>query len=289
NYDLTFFNFPFDNARLNNKAINGSVGFIFNPTPNWKLFSNFSSGFRAPNVDDIGKVFDSEPGNVIVPNPTLEPEQAYSIELGATGQVAELFTIDFSLFYTSIDNAIARASSTFNGQDSILYDGQLSQVQSLQNISEVYVYGVQVGLNWEISRDLQLTTNINLQKGKEKDPATGRDFSPTHVAPNFGASHLIYTKGKLKADLYANYNGEISFDDLALSERGDQHLYASDKNGNPYAPSWATLNFKISFKVLDHFTIDSGVENIFDKRYRPYSSGISAPGRNVIITLRARL
>jgi len=289
NYDLTFFNFPFTSARLNNKAINGSIGFIFNATPDWKLFSNLSSGFRAPNVDDIGKVFDSEPGNVIVPNPTLNPEQAYSIELGATGRIAKVFTVDLSMFYTTIDNAIARGTTTFNGQDSIIYDGQLSQVLSLQNISEVYVYGVQAGISWDITHDLQLTSNINLQKGKEKDPATGRDYSPTHVAPTFGATHFIYKKNKIQADVYANYNGEISYANLALSERGDKHLYADDENGNPYSPSWATLNFKTSYKVHDHVSLDFGIENIMDKRYRPYSSGISAPGRNFILALRAKL
>lgn len=289
NYDLTFFNFPFTSARLNNKAINGSIGFIFNATPDWKLFSNLSSGFRAPNVDDIGKVFDSEPGNVIVPNPTLNPEQAYSIELGATGRIAKVFTVDLSMFYTTIDNAIARGTTTFNGQDSIIYDGQLSQVLSLQNISEVYVYGVQAGISWDITHDLQLTSNINLQKGKEKDPATGRDYSPTHVAPTFGATHFIYKKNKIQADVYANYNGEISYANLALSERGDKHLYADDANGNPYSPSWATLNFKTSYKVHDHVSLDFGIENILDKRYRPYSSGISAPGRNFIVALRAKL
>ncbi len=288
-YDLTFFNFPFTDARLNNKAINGSTGFIFNPTHNWKLFTNLSSGFRAPNVDDIGKVFDSEPGNVIVPNPNLEPEQAYSIEFGATGQIVKDLTLDASIFYTIIDNAIARGSSTFNGQDSIQYDGQLSQVQSLQNISEVYVYGIQAGVNWMLSDDFQITSNLNFQKGKEKDPATGRDFSPTHVAPTFGASHFIYSKGRIRADLYANYNAEINFENLALSERGDQHLYTVDSNGNPFSPAWATLNLKTSFKSSKYISINLGIENIFNKRYRPYSSGISAPSRNFIIALRAKL
>ncbi|MFT7154314.1 MAG: hemoglobin/transferrin/lactoferrin receptor protein, partial [Alteromonas macleodii] len=31
-----------------------------------------------------------------------------------------------------------------------------------------------------------------------------------------------------------------------------------------------------------------GVENISDQRYRPYSSGIVAPGRNFILSLKAR-
>ncbi|MEQ8304136.1 MAG: TonB-dependent receptor [Cyclobacteriaceae bacterium] len=288
-YDLTFYDFPFTEVNLNNRGGNGSIGIIYNPVPSWKLYANASSGFRAPNVDDIGKVFDSEPGNVIVPNPFLESELAFGAELGATGNINTALSVDLSLFYTNLFNAIARGNTTFNGQDSILYDGQLSRVQSLQNISRIYVYGVQASVNWDLSRIMRFTANINLQAGRERDVETGRDFAPTHVAPNFGATHLIYTKGKLKADLYANYNGEISFNDLALTERSDTHLYAEDENGNPYSPSWATLNLKTSYKAHDHVTFDFGIENILNKRYRPYASGISAPGINFILALRLRI
>lgn len=287
-YDPAFFDFPFSEATLNNRSVNGSLGLVFSPATHWKLYSNFSSAFRAPNVDDIGKVFDSEPGNVVVPNPDLEPERAYSIEVGAAGFIAENFKIDLAGFYTTLDNAIARGTTTFNGQDSILYDGVLSRVLSQQNISEVWVAGLQMNLSWEIVKNLSLSSALNIQKGKERDPETGRDYSPTHVAPMFGATHLVYSKNRLKIDLYSNYNGEISYNDLALSERADSHLYTKDADGNPYAPSWMTLNLKGEFRLQRILTVSAGVENILDKRYRPYSSGISAPGRNFILSLRAR-
>jgi len=89
--------------------------------------------------------------------------------------------------------------------------------------------------------------------------------------------------------VYANYNGEISYRNLSLSERADVHLYAKDADGNPYAPAWATFNFKSSFMVTKYVTMDAGVENILDKRYRPYSSGITAPGRNFIFALRVKV
>jgi hemoglobin/transferrin/lactoferrin receptor protein len=286
-YDPTFFDFPFREATLKNRSVNGSLGLIFTPGAIWKVYGNLSSAFRAPNVDDIGKVFDSEPGNVVVPNPRLEPERAYNVELGAAGFLTDYCKIDFAVYYTTIDNAIARGATTFNGQDSIDYDGQLSRVLSQQNISEVWVSGFQIGLDWKVTSDLRLTTTANIQQGKEKDPATGRNFSPTHVAPKFGATHLVYSRTNWKVDLYSNYSNEIEYDDLALTERADAHLYAKDDNGNPYAPSWWTLNIKGAYNFKRIFSITMGVENILDKRYRPYSSGISAPGRNFILSVRA--
>lgn len=288
-FDTTFFDFPFTNAKIENTALNGSVGLVFNPTEEWKWFANLSTGFRSPNVDDIGKVFDSEPGNVVVPNPNLDPERAYNTEVGVTGNIVQNLAIDIAMFYTTLENAIARGPSTFNGQDSILFDGVQSRVLSLQNISRTYVYGTQIGLRWKMDNKWSLSSQFNFQDGKEKDTETGRNFSPTHVAPLFGAIHLIYKSAKIVADLYANYNGSISFDNLALSERADVHLYARDANGNPFAPGWTTLNLKLGLATHKNIMIDAGVENILDKRYRPYSSGISAAGRNVIISIRGKI
>ena len=61
---------------------------------------------------------------------------------------------------------------------------------------------------------------------------------------------------------------------------------ATDKNGNPYSPAWWTLNLMISYNLKNWATINFGLENILDNRYRPYSSGIVAPGRNLITGLR---
>jgi len=287
-YDTALFDFPFTQASLNNTAVNGSVGLVLNPSQNWKFYTNLATGFRAPNVDDIGKVFDSQPGSVVVPNPDLEPEYAYNAEVGFVGRMGN-FTLDFAGYYSVIDNAIARASSTFNGEDSIDYDGTLSRVLAQQNISSVKVGGVQVGINLQLSQNWLITSNLNFQKGKETYPDSTETYSPTHVAPLFGSTHILFTTHGIKIDLYSNYNGKINYDNLGMSERADAHLYAKDENGNPYSPSWWTLNLKTSFSASQNLIVDAGVENIFDNRYRPYSSGITAPGRNVIVALRIKI
>ncbi len=287
-FDLTYFDFPFTEAELNNGALNGSAGVVFTPNERSKWYANLSSGFRAPNVDDVGKVFDSEPGSVVVPNPQLKPEQAYNAELGYTGVIADQLTFNVAAFYTRLNDAITRGPSTFNGQAQIDYDGMLSDVLALQNINRVNVQGLQLGGRWKINRYFQLASFLNFQQGEELDGSTNETTRPTHIAPTFGNTQLTYAFKTITVVAYANYNGEISYNNLAVSERADAHLYAKDENGNPYAPSWASANLKLAWQVTKLFRMDMGVENIFDKRYRPYSSGISAPGRNFLATLRVK-
>lgn len=288
-FDTTFFDFPFTEALLNNGAANGSVGVVYNPTQHIKIYANVANAFRAPNVDDIGKVFDSQPGAVVVPNPALQPEVAYNFELGSAGTIARNLTFDVAGFYTTISNAIGRGAFTFNGLSRIDYDGALSDVLALQNVGNLFVYGWQAGLRWKISPALMLVSNYNWQRGKETDVVTGQRFSPTHVAPHFGATQFTYRRKKWRAMVSTLYNATISFDRLSLTERADIHLYARDENGNPYAPGWAILNVNALYDLTPNLQWSLGVENLSDRRYRPYSSGITAPGRNFIMAVRARL
>jgi hemoglobin/transferrin/lactoferrin receptor protein len=84
------------------------------------------------------------------------------------------------------------------------------------------------------------------------------------------------------------FSDEVAYEDLAEEEKGKKEIYAIDVNGNPYSPSWYTLNLKSMYKITENFTFTAGLENITDQRYRPYSSGIVAPGKNFILALRAK-
>jgi len=283
-FDPTFYNFPFTNTTLNNGALTGSLGLSWFPTQSFQFTLNGSTGFRAPNIDDIGKVFDSEPGSVVVPNPQLEPEYAYNIEVGLKKNFKDKAVLRGAAFYTYLVDALVRRDFTFNGEREIIYNGELSNVQAIQNAAKAYVYGFEFGAEVFLTNELQLTTNLTITEGIEEDDS-GEESAARHAAPTFGDIHLIWTLPRLKTDLFLNYNGEISFEDLAFSERSKAYLYDLDANGDPYAPSWYTVNLRSQYRVGERITTTLTLENITDQRYRSYSSGISAPGINLILGL----
>mgnify|MGYP005839926899 CR=1 FL=1 len=282
-----FFDFPFDEAELNSGAFTGSIGAVYTPDENWRLNANMSTAFRAPNIDDIGKIFDSEPGSVVVPNPRLSSEYAWNIELGIERRFRDKLQLDIAAFYTKLDDALVRRDFTLNGQDSVVFDGTLSQVQAIQNASEAWVWGIQGGFEWQIAPSLNLSSHINFQEGEEQDD-DGNSFPLRHVAPLFGTTHLTYSPGEqtFTVDAYVDYNGKIPFRELAPSERGKPHLYAIDENGNPFSPAWYTINLKASYQITESTQITAGLENMTDQLYRTYSSGIAAPGINGVAAIR---
>lgn len=285
-FDTTFYGFPFTKANLNNGALTGNLGFTYRPDDSWVIKASASTGFRSPNVDDVGKVFDSEPGSVVVPNPDLQAEYAYSADLGIAKVINEKVKIDFTGFYTNLQDAMVRRDYVLNGRDSILYDGVMSQVQAIQNAAVANVYGFQAGIEIKLPKGFEFSSDFNYQQGEEElDDGT---TSPSrHAAPWFGVSRLSYRTDGINLQFYTEYSGEVEFEDLAVSEQGKPELYAPDGNGNHYAPGWYTLNFKAMYHLTESLRIVAGLENITDQRYRTYSSGISAPGRNFMISLRA--
>ena len=283
----TYLNLPFESAKNESEALTGTAGISWSPnaTIQWKL--NASSAFRAPNIDDIGKVFDSEPGSVVVPNGDLRPEYAYGGELGLKLNFNDKLILDMSTYYTYLDNALVRRDYSLNGETQIIYDGELSNVQAMQNASKAWIYGFEVGLKMPITKQFDLTSRYSIIGGTE---AAGAIEVPIrHVAPSFGNTHLFWASNDLKLDFFANYNGDLSFYQLAPSEIEKDYIYALDGDGNPYSPSWYTLNFRAQYRINKSISIMASLENITNQRYKTYSSGIAAAGRNLILSLKYSL
>lgn len=281
-FDTSLFALPFTEATINTGALTGTAGVTWNPnqTLGWRL--NFGTAFRAPNIDDIGKVFDSEPGSVVVPNPDLKPEYAYNGDLGVSLNFANKLKLDFAGFYTILEDALIRRDFSLDGESQIVYQGELSTIQAIQNASRAQVYGFEAGLEFAFSKAVKLSSQYNITKGFAQDQQ-GTKQALRHAAPAFGNTHIVYKKEKLTLDVFAVYNGQFDFEDLAPSQQNNAFLYAADQNGNPYAPKWYTLNFSGQYKFSKAFQLTATLENITDQRYRPYSSGLSAPGRNLIL------
>lgn len=277
-----YFDLPFNDANVNTGALTGSAGITWKASEllSWRF--NFGTAFRAPNIDDIGKIFDSEPGSVVVPNPDVEAEYAYNGELGFVINVNNKVRFDIATYYTILKDALVRRDFSLNGQTEIEYQGELSTVQAIQNAGNAEVYGFEVGVSIDFSKSLQFTSQYNITDGfTEEDDGT--EVPIRHAAPQFGNGHLIYKKSKWKVDAFTNFNGEFDFEDLAPSQQNNAFLYALDENGNPYSPSWYTLNLAGQYQVTDALQLTATLENLTDQRYRQYSSGIAGAGRNLIV------
>lgn len=280
--DTTFYPFPFSDITQNNNALTGSLGLTYLPTTEWKVALLLSTGFRTPNVDDLAKVFDSAPGTVIVPNPELQPEYSYNADLQINKVFGEIAEVEATGFYSIFSNYLNTGAGTFNGGDSIMYDGQLSQVITVNNAGRAYIYGVNAGLDINITGYLSLATYITYTYGRIETDTT--PYPLDHIPPVYGKTSLNLQVSKLRAELYSLYNGWKRIEDYNITGGEDNEQYATPDG----MPAWFTLNLKAAYAVTDYLQVQAGCENILDANYRVFASGISAPGRNIYLALRCR-
>ncbi len=279
--DNSFFNFPFSVVNQSNRNLNGSVGIILAPNKKWRITVLASNGFRAPNVDDLSKVFESNAGNLIVPNNELQPEKIANIEATIERKFNSRTSLAVNGYYMRYTNALTTGKAQFNGQDSIFYDGTLSPVYTTVNADEAYICGGNLSLNSQVNDHFSMQSSVVYTYGRiETDNG---DTPLDHIAPVYGRTGFAFQQQKFRGEFSVLYNGWKRIADYRLNAE-DNEAYATP-NG---MPAWYTLNARASYQVQENVQLMVGLENILDSNYRVFASNISAAGRNVTITLRGR-
>jgi len=274
-----FFPFPFDEIRQNNTALSGNLGLVYLPDDKWKISLMASSGFRAPNIDDLSKVFDSAPGRIIVPNPDLKPEKTYNADLQITKIFGKNVRWENVFFYTLFHDALVSSKSTFNGEDSILYDGVNSEVFAIQNKQSAYIYGANSNLYVSINEHINITGGVTYTYGRINTDSS--DYPLDHISPLYGRGGIKYYRNKFEAEAFVMFNGWKRMKDFNLGGEDNQQ-YAPAEG----MPAWYTINIRINYSINRNITLQAGVDNLLDTQYRVFASGINAPGRNIFGTVR---
>lgn len=279
--DTTFYPFPFKENDQNSIAPSGNVGLVFKPCQAFSTHLLLSTGFRAPNVDDMSKVFESGPGTLVVPNPDLNPEMVLGGEWGMDVMLAPNAHWTVTGFYSQLVNAIVVKEFQLDGQDSVLYDGAMSQVVAPQNIDAAYITGFSTGLYADFNQHFSFRSTVTATYGRYIDTENDTIVPLDHIPPVFGQTGIVYHCKGLEAEVFTRYNGWKHLSDYSSS--GEDNASQATVYGTP---AWATLNFRATYQINQFAGLSFACENILDQNYRHFASGISAPGRNFVLALR---
>lgn len=283
--DTSFFPFPYHNIEQRSANITGNAGINFLPGDGWKISALVATGFRTPNVDDLSKVFESGAGTLVVPNPNIKPERTINYEIGISKYKTGKYFISTTAWYTNYSNVLTVADGTFNGADSVFYNNSMSKVVSVVNKSKAYLYGVSMNGSVSFCRHFSAEATFNYTYGRIREQ--GKKLPLDHIAPVFGKVSLNYKASKFGSEIFMLYNGAKDSSNYK-TEAEDNEVYSADPVRG-FTPAWMTFNSRLSYQLSRVAIVQLAVENIFDKFYRVFASGISAPGRNLSVTLRIGL
>lgn len=286
--DDTFIALPDMDIYSDNKAVSATVGYIYKPTANWQINTLVSSGFRSPNIDDIGKIR-YKSGQVTVPNTNLKPEYVYNSELGIMRYFNEKkFLVSANVYYMLLHHYIARGAFEISGQNTLVYDGETATTQANINNKNAYITGGTFNFQGTISNHFRTNGSVTYTKGESYD----KKLPLSSIPPLFGNLEVNYSYRKFQTGLNYRFNAAKKLSEYNLEEGIDnieQTPFIAETDSYYGTPKWSTLNLNTNYQFSDKVSVSFRIDNIFDVHYKEFASSISAPGRNYVGSVLLKL
>lgn len=253
-------------------SVNPKLGVSYHLTSRTTLRASVGMGYRAPTTSEL--FADLTRGlRIIQGNPYLDPEKLLSYEVGVYQGFGERLNLSLTMYQSWFNDLI----DTRTIETIVEPGGPPVEIALQDNISKVRVQGIELELNYSVTREIFGFLNYTLNESKiiedEVDPNLEGNYlehSPLNKF-NFG---LTYDHPKiLTGSLLVSYV---------------DHSYDDNENKDELRSFW-TVGVKLGRDIGKHARLSFAIENLFDEKYDiPSFTIYEAPGRlwNLEFTLK---
>ena len=259
-----------EEADIDDFDVSGDLGYVFEATEQWQVVANLGLGYRAPNVFDLGTL-GNRPGNRFnIPNTSLDSERVTQLDIGVRhrGDRASFDIMLYALQYDDRITSVGTGDTTPDGRD----------IVQAVNAAESSIRGVEAGIDYELSDNLDLRGVLNYTWG-EQEIQGGDDEPADRIPPLNGSVTLTYdTGGNYRLQSWINFADEQ--DRLSARDVRDTRIDPDGTDG------WIVLGARVDWQPDEKWLLSLGLDNVFDERYRVHGSGLDAPGRNLSLSVR---
>ncbi len=264
-----------------------AAGLNIDANPFGWFYLNFAlaAAEHLPIIDDFGKIMVKN-FTANIPTDNLKPEKNYSGKIGTSIFLSDDMKIFGSCFITYAQDAIISKDTTLNGNDSLYFGTDRYNIATKVNIPKSYIYGCSAGASYNHKfgffkkNSIKINTSVNYIKGVD----LSENLPLPNISPLFGNVNFSLKVHSFEIKFGTIFNGEKPLNEL--SPVGEDYIEKAASTG--FLP-WQIYNAKLTFNHNNSIIISAGVDNIFDKFYRPYSTAISAPGRNIVFSAKIAL
>jgi outer membrane receptor protein involved in Fe transport len=236
--------------------------------PCHSIHISYSSGYRAPNIDDLGTLglvdFRYE-----IPAYDLRPEKSHNTELGYRWSARHL-KLDFSLFNMRLTDLISRRR---------LDDQQVNgyNVYIKENSQNSFIRGFEFSFDYQITNHLLFKTASTYTYGQNQ--SVGEPMR--RIPPLFGRNLISYQKAKFSITAEHLYAGKQ--DRLAQGDIDDNRIPSGG------TPGWSVLNIYSDYLITNGLRLRIGLQNLLNADYRYHGSGINGVGRSAWLAVEVEI
>jgi hemoglobin/transferrin/lactoferrin receptor protein len=254
-------------VKIKPSALVGNAAILYAIDRQHALYTSFSSGYRAPNIDDMGTLgivdFRYE-----VPVTALNPEKSQHTEFGYKFQTKKLGGV-VAAYYLHLDDLITR----------VKLDGQFIsgyQVYQKENTESAYIKGFETELRWNVLKQLDIHAGIAYAYGQSLSkneplrripPFNGRMMAKWRNEKWMGAAEIQFASKQNR---------------LAQGDKDDNRIPVGG------TPSWQVVNIYGGY-TISRFQFNGCLQNLLDEDYRTHGSGINGVGRSAWLSVAMQI
>lgn len=252
------------NIAIKPSALVSNFGFNYQLNQHSFLFGSITTGYRAPNIDDLGSLgivdFRYE-----IPSYDLRPEKSLNTEIGYKFRSNK---IDFSIaaFKMKLKDIIAR----------VLVDGKVISgynVYNKKNIESSYINGAEVNYTYLVSKFLTWHTNATYTYGQN----VTKNEPMRRIPPLFGQNKISFVKKNKTLAITHQFAGKQ--DRLAQGDKDDNRI------GKLGTPGWNIFNIDAGWE-FKNLSLNTSLINISNVQYKTHGSGVYGMGRAINLTIQ---
>ncbi|WAW10125.1 TonB-dependent receptor [Oxalobacter vibrioformis] len=247
-----------DTGGLSEDLFTWQLGAFYDVTKNDQVFATVA---RKSRIGTMRERFMGYRNNASMPTSAdLKPEKAMHYELGYRGVVMEKLKLNTSVFFS-------------DSKDLIISTQDAGKNTYFINADETEVWGGELGAELLLNRYLSAGVTYSYMHWDTKKSTSVQylTFTPKHS----GSAYLVISPMK---DL--SIIPELYFTDKFYSS-------SSRSDSNARTPGFTTMNLKAMYEFKDNYTVEVGVQNLFDKNYY-YSYGYYQPGMTLFAGLTVK-
>lgn len=254
-------------VKIKPSALVGNAAILYAINGQHSLYTSLSSGYRAPNVDDIGTLgivdFRYE-----VPASGLNPEKSLHTELGYKFQTKKLGGM-IAAYYLNLDDLITRVK--VEGQ---FIDGY--QVYQKENTESAYIKGFETEVNWNVMKQWDIQAGVAYTYGQSLSKN-----EPLRRIPPFNGRMMAKWRNK-KWQGSAEIQFACKQNRLAQGDKDDNRI---PEGGTP---GWQVFNIYGGY-TISRFQFNGSLQNLLNEDYRTHGSGINGVGRSAWLSVSMRI
>lgn len=263
-FNITISDTSLGKVHVTPSALVQNAAILYSISKSTAVYFSYSSGFRAPNVDDMGTLgivdFRYE-----VPASGLKPERTAQSELGYKWQ-GKKFSATAAVFYMDITNLITRVREA--GQVISGYP-----VYRKENTDAAFIRGAEFSIAAQLTKALDLKGGLSYTYGQ----SLTRNEPMRRIPPFNGRWLLTYQKGQ-HWFASAEWLFAVAQHRLAQGDKEDNRIPAGG------TPGWKVFNLYGGYQVK-HVSFSAGFQNLLNEDYRTHGSGINGVGRSAWISV----